>query len=548
MKTNLKAKASIRDGLLGASLLTMAGALWAQIVAPPAQVDPAALQRQETQRVMREKQPVEAAEAPDAVIKGVPAAPTLVPMTSGVRFVLRDIRFGPSALLTQAELADLAAGHVGKEVDFSDLTKIVGEVNALYRQHGVLTASASLPQQKIQGGVVVIDLLEARVGQVEVKGSQYTRPNYVAGWFASELGQPLDAAQLEDRIKRFNRSSDVKIGANLRPGASFGLTDVLLELREPDRFQFSVFANNEGTQSVGREQVGVDLAMNGPAGMGDRLSLYVSQSRGATTGALTYSVPVNKWGGRLSASFNQGVTDVVAGPYAALGITGGSQTAQLAVVQPVWQKGNWWFDMAASAGQTHSRNEIGGLKLSDSEIQNATLGATVSGSTDERSLSFGATATHASAKAGGAARRDFTVAQFTGSWVENLGPAWFGVLRATAQTTDDAILTPSLLFQVGGASSARGYEVGALSGDSGYLFNLELHRKLTTELGGHFFFDQGGVRTKGLPSQTGKSIGAGLDLQWGRSVSGNITLGHPLKDVLPDQSKWVVTARVSYAF
>lgn len=534
-------------GLLAAGLISTTSGLRAQTVVPP-QVDPAALQRQEMQRVNREKHVPEPAEAASAVISGEPGALKTVPMASGVKFVLKDVKFGSSAFLKEEELATLALPFVGKEVDFSDLQKLVAEVNALYRQHGVSTASASLPRQKIQGGVVAIELLEARVGQVEVHGSRYIRPAFVSNWFTSELGEPLDGERLEDRIKRFNRNSDVQMVANLRPGAGFGLTDVLLELHEPARYQMRVFANNEGAQSVGRSQAGVDMAMNGPAGIGDKLSLYVSSSRGATSGALTYSAPVNTWGGRLNASFNQGVTDVVAGTYSAVGITGISKSAQLAAVQPVLQMNNWWLDLAAAIGKTQSRNEIGGLDLSTTDIQNETFGGTLSGATDQRSLSLNVTATHASARAGGAATRQFNVGQVTGSWVENFGASTFGLLRGSAQKTNDLILSPSLLFQVGGIASVRGYEVGVLSGDSGHLVNLELHRHLSNEVDGHFFFDWGGVSTKGLPSQNVHSVGAGLDLQPNQALSGNVTIGHPLVRAQPDQRKWILTARASYIF
>jgi hemolysin activation/secretion protein len=534
--------------VLGSCLLATSGGLSAQTVAP-AQVDPAALQRQEALRVMREQRPPVAAQGPAVVIRQEPQdAPPVVAMGAGVRFLLQDIRFGPSTFLKPEELRSVAAHFVGKELEFTDLTKIVAEVNALYRAHGISTANANLPQQRIQGGVVVIDLLEARVGQVEVLGSQYTLPSYVSSWFESELGKPLDSAQLEDRIKRFNRSSNIQMGANLRPGASFGLTDVLLELREPARFEFRAFANNEGSRSVGREQVGVDLTLNGPAGIGDKMSLYASHSRGTTSGALSYSVPVNRRGGRLSASFNRGVTDVVAGAYAELDITGGSKSVQLAVVQPIWQSGNWWFDVAGSVGQTRSRNEIGGLNLSDTYIQNETLGGTLSGSSDERSTTFGFTATHANATAGGAPSRSFVVAQINTTWVENIDPSSFALIRGALQSTGDLSLSPSLLFQVGGVASARGYDEGALSGDSGYVLNLELHRKLTEQVGGYVFVDVGGVKTKGLHSQSAHSWGAGFDMQASKALSGNITVGHSLKQVQPNQSRWRVTARTAYAF
>ncbi|PWF48373.1 ShlB/FhaC/HecB family hemolysin secretion/activation protein [Massilia glaciei] len=533
--------------LAGAIALMHGAAAFAQVVAPN-QVDAAALQRQETERRRIQEQAVRAVEAPVPVIRNEQPAPSAVPMTPGVQFTLREIRFGPSTYLSGADLAGLAARHVGKKIDFNDLSNLVAEVNALYRQRGVTTARAILRPQKIEGGVVQIELVEARLGRVEVAGNAYTRPGWVAGWLSGQQGQTLDLERIEDRLQRFNRGGEVQMEASLRPGASFGLSDILLTVREPARFQVRGFLNNEGSESIGREQLGVDATFNGPAGIGDRLALNVTRSRGATMGYVSYKVPFNRRGGNVSATYSDSATNVLAGPYAALGITGRSKSFQLAAVEPVWHRGGVWIDLAASVGRTASENLIDGLMLSDSVIRNQTIGATVSALSSQRSMNLTLTATRATATAVNTEKRSFTVRQLAGTLVENFGDKHFASLRATLQNTNQVILPPSLLFQLGGVASVRGYEVGAVSGDNGYLFNLEFHRTLSDDFSAFVFSDVGGVRIRDVPNQRVQSIGAGLDLQSGKAMRANITLGYALKEVLPDQSKLRLTGRVSYEF
>ena len=94
----------------------------------------------------------------------------------------------------------------------------------------------------------------------------------------------------------------------------------------------------------------------------------------------------------------------------------------------------------------------------------------------------------------------------------------------------------------------RGYEVGVLSGDRGYLFNLEWHRTISDSVGAYLFHDTGEVRTVGLPHQSAKSVGAGLDWQWGAALRANVTAGDALDKVQADQANWRVTGRLSYDF
>jgi hemolysin activation/secretion protein len=542
--TSRRAKRRTSLLLLCTTFTTGAGTAWAQAL-PPAQVDAAALQRQEQERRQLERAPQPATGA--AVVRQQEAPAAAPPAPSNARFVLRRLDFTPSVFLERAELDAIAAPYTGREAGFSTLTAIVERVNALYRKKGVLTGRAVLPPQKVTDGSVRIDLVEAKLGQVGESGIRYSRPGYLAGMLGSGAGETIDAAALSDRIARFNRAGFMQVEANLRPGAGFGLTDLMLDVREPARYQTRVFFNNEGSQSIGREQLGVDAAINGPAGVGDRLALYVTRSRGATLGSASYALPVNGWGGHVNASYNVGTTDVVAGPYRALGISGISRSVQLGGVQPVWQRGAWYLDLAASFGRTHSDNRVNDAPLSDTTIRNTTAGATFGGATDERSISVNGTVTYAKAGAPAGPERSFNVRQLHASWVENIGPGEFVLLRLATQDTGAALLAPSLLFQLGGSASVRGYEVGVLSGDRGYLANVELHRAVGTGLAGFVFFDAGQVRTAGLPRQMARSTGAGLDADWGRSIRANITLGRTLETITPDQHRWRVTGRISYS-
>jgi len=146
-----------------------------------------------------------------------------------------------------------------------------------------------------------------------------------------------------------------------------------------------------------------------------------------------------------------------------------------------------------------------------------------------------------------AAEREFNVRQVSASWVENAGPGEFYLLRFSGQDTGDAIIAPSLLFQLGGVASVRGYDVGVLSGDRGFLVNLEMHKVLSENLTVYPFYDAGEVRTEGLPNQMARSVGLGLDGQWGKSWQANISAGRALTTIVPGQPRWRVTARLSYS-
>jgi hemolysin activation/secretion protein len=60
------------------------------------------------------------------------------------------------------------------------------------------------------------------------------------------------------------------------------------------------------------------------------------------------------------------------------------------------------------------------------------------------------------------------------------------------------------------------------------------------------FFDIGATHTPGVKRQEARSIGIGMDSQWSKGVTANITAGHPLTILTADQNRWLVTARISW--
>lgn len=513
----------------------------------PAQVDPGALQRQEEERRRYLNELHQRKEAPPVILEApLPAAPA-VPL-DGAKFILNKVIFGPSALLSAEELTAIADSYVGREIDFAALTALVEQVNSLYRARGIVTARAVLGAQKIENGIVRVTLVEAYLERIAVQSNAYTREEYLIGVFGDQQGHTLDTRALEDRMARFNHGGELRVEASLRPGVSPSSTDLMLNLIEPPRYQARAFLNNEGARSVGATQAGIDAAINGPLSIGDKLSLYVARTRGATSGALSYVVPVNSYGGHLSASYNRGITEVVAGPYRALGINGHSKAFQLTMTQPLARTDSWWFDANGAVGKTRSDNQIGDLNLSRTDIKNAAVGISATGAWEQSNVSVSYTATHAREQALDKPERSFDVRLLRASWVEAFSPKYFGVLRTVMQETHANVLTPSLLFQVGGVGSVRGYEVGTLSGDRGFLVNAEFHHTPREDIDASVFADFGQVRTEKVPNQSASSVGTAIDFQLHRAVRGNLTVARALRVVQPDQATWRVTGRLSYEF
>ncbi|SHH07313.1 ShlB/FhaC/HecB family hemolysin secretion/activation protein [Pollutimonas bauzanensis] len=533
--------------LLAATVIT-ASAAHAQAVPGAIDIfpDAGALQRsQEMQRGYLEER-VPAPETPEPVIRDEQSKPPAASSRATASFELKRLDFDPSSYLSDQDLDAIRARYVGQPINYDGLQIIVQEINALYRKRGILTARAILPPQKVVGGAVRIELVEGRLGKVSVVDNRNVRDSWLVNWLEIEPGEPLDTAKLERRIELFNHSNDMRLDARLRPGASFGYTDLMLQAHQLPPYQLRVFAGNEGSRSVGRNQVGLDGAWNSPIGIGDRLGLYYLHSDGSDSASINYTIPVNRQGGRLGVSYSDLDSRVVSGPYEDFDVKGRARSGQIVFRQPLLQKGAWWFDGTLAGGVSKSTNDILGARLSEEKVKSATVGLFASGLYEDRSLSLSVTNSNNRMESSLSGHRSANIWAFNGSWIEKVSGAQYTLLRASAQQTSAKILSPSLLLQLGGATTVRGYPVGVVAGDNGYFANLEWHHRIRGDVSGFVFGDTGTVRTAGTPNQQISSLGVGLDARLLKSVDFNITVGRAANIVVPDQGRYVITARVAW--
>ena len=87
--------------------------------------------------------------------------------SGSVLFLLQKVVIDDSQVLSQAEIASVTDKYVGHEVSLQKLNTLVSELNKLYEDKGYLTCRAVLPPQTIKEGIVHINLVEGRTGQLK---------------------------------------------------------------------------------------------------------------------------------------------------------------------------------------------------------------------------------------------------------------------------------------------------------------------------------------------------------------------------------------------
>jgi hemolysin activation/secretion protein len=246
-------------------------------------------------------------------------------------------------------------------------------------------------------------------------------------------------------------------------------------------------------------------------------------------------------------SYTQGRIRIVDGPSLPLDVSGGSKTGAVNLSQPVWVNENWLvaLNMAQSLGRSES--QLSSTIIVDDRTRKSTGGISVTQSGADYSVSiapaFNYVESHSELSG---LNRYFNIYSTSANLLIRL-PANFTLsVTGSGQYTRERLLPGDQLFQIGGPTTIRGFPTNAVSGDSGYYVNYELHNNLNGLVKGldiFGFVDMGEVFST-FPARTALySAGGGLSWTPHASVTLEASVGVPWNTVVPEQPGYQVYFR-----
>jgi hemolysin activation/secretion protein len=424
---------------------------------------------------------------------------------------------------------------------------MVAAINERYTEKDIYTARATLPPQRIEHGVVSIELIEGKLGRVNIKKNRYTDDQFLRERVSQQHGQVVDAARLKQDLIYFNRTSDIQLRALMRPGASKGLTRILLLADEPPRFSLVPFVDDAGSKSTGRYRAGMSFEWFSPFGIDDRFDGYFAGARGDLTGYMSYSLPVDRSNGRLGLSYDRSAINIVHGPFRDLDITGHTQNIALDFTQPFLATRHWKLTWASSLGYTKSETKAEGVQYASSNANQLSSGVTLVRSAGRRQWTLTQTLNDVRSAQTLKDKRNFFIYRLRASYLQAFGTSPYSMKLAIGGQYSSADELPSqALFQVGGVYSVRGYVPGTVAGASGFNAQLEFHRRIPKWFDVFAFADTGAVYQAYPSSKHITSAGIGFAFNDDDWLTGSLSLGFPLRTAMPEQDNYRLDFRIAF--
>lgn len=218
-------------------------------------------------------------------------------------FVIRTIEVSPSGYLLASEIDAVVSDLVGTRIAIADLATVAARFNALYDAQGIALAQALIERVDPAAGLIVIELLEARIGAVEPNG-RLARDEYYRSRIGVAPGDLADNRVIQANLQRFSVTDGIIADARFVPGAERGQTNLVVDFAEPQKYVFTASADTYGNPATGQYRARFGFTDASLTGVLDPLSLTFTISEGSQALGGAYARPINALGTRIFTSLD----------------------------------------------------------------------------------------------------------------------------------------------------------------------------------------------------------------------------------------------------
>jgi hemolysin activation/secretion protein len=493
------------------------------------------------------------------------------PAEGGQAVLVDEFEVTGAVTFTAAELKALVDDLAGQTLTLAELQEASNRITRYYRERGFFLTRAYLPQQDVSDGVVTIDVLEGRLGKVDLSNGSHTRDFVLKRPFRSlEPNQMLTADDLETPLLRLSDLPGIDVATTLVPGEEVGTSDLKVDVTQGPWVNGTVELDNYGNESIGEYRLGASLQVNSPLGLGDRFDIRaLGSDEEQVFFRAQYQMPVGPWATELGVAYSD-MDYTLGGNFEELDATGNAQITTAFARQSLIRTRNANLNVQLQYDSKELEDKIGAFASnSDKESELYTL--TVSGDWRDQLLGGGVTQAALSYSRGELTINsyldqviDSVTAQTAGDFerwtpslmrLQNLGGNWSLHAQIHGQFADKN-LDSSEKFSLGGAYGVRAYAQGEASGDEGYIANLEVRYDLNSQWQVFALADHGEVDinkntweavTDNERSLSGAGIGARFNTpHWSASATAAAPIGS--EDINGDDDDVRLFARVVWKF
>jgi hemolysin activation/secretion protein len=455
-----------------------------------------------------------------------------------------------NTVLSNEEIEETVYPFLGPDRTIADIDGARDALNALYRTKGYPTVTAEIPVQHVKDGIIILQVVERRVGQLTVSNSHYHDIGAIKKSAPSLAAGTVPNVKLVQRdIINLNQDPDRTVVPALHAGRAPNTIDVDLQVQDELPVHATLEVDNRQSQDTTPLRVDGSLTYGNLWQRGDSATIGFQVAPQRTSDALVESasylfhIPNSQLS--ILGSYSNSNSDV--STLGSTNVTGKGQQAGFRLLVPL--PGSAGFVQTFSIGadwKDYQQNITLGDESSTAPVTYYPVTATYEAGWNSINAQTDFTVSVTAAALGLGSDRsafdnkrfdatpDFSYVHLQLSRTQTI-PRGFQLFGSLQGQLSGQPLVSNEQFYLGGLDSVRGYQESEALGDSGVSLQTEIRTPSLADLIGSkvndlrlfAFYDAGTTRINDpLPGQqvvtTLSSTGAGVRIRLFSDLNGEL--------------------------
>jgi hemolysin activation/secretion protein len=134
-----------------------------------------------------------------------------------IKFFVKNIELIGGELFLADRFEGIISKYENREVSLKELHNLTREISREYLKKGYIV-TCFIPEQDIEGGIVILQVIEARMGALEVSDHKYFARHRIGYYWSLKQGDFLSYNEMSRSLQLMNKNPDRQVKVNLRPG------------------------------------------------------------------------------------------------------------------------------------------------------------------------------------------------------------------------------------------------------------------------------------------------------------------------------------------
>jgi len=390
-------------------------------------------------------------------------------------FFVKKIQLEGVNAISLKQLDPILAKFENQNLNLVKLYSIAKNITQYYRLKGYITSRAYVPPQEITDGIVIIKVVEGKMGKVFVHGNKYVKTNWLTDYMTLKYGEVLQYSRLMRGLIGMNGNPDRQVTAALSPSTTPESSDITLDVKEQNPLHFAYTVDDYGTKVTGKIRQGLVFTDTNVLGRDDELdnTLNISDTAGFVGEAVNYSFPITPNGGRLNFSYTYS-REALNQKMEPLDVRGGANTWGIGYVQPLVDELNWKLNIDSGIDIKNVWSMVSGQGNPTDRVRVLHVGPDLQVRDSLGSTEFKDDFNYGDPDLIDGNGSRFYMDDFSMNRQQKF--FWDSVIveRFQAQMTGNSLVSVEQL-EAGGFDTVRGYDENDSLGDYGFVENTEWH-------------------------------------------------------------------------